>query len=219
MIPEVVRQQMPAVPNLIAQGVAAKLGQAVEELQGLPAAASSAAARELNAVKMPAMPAPPSSPSLLPCAASMPSAPALAQSQVAEIADTIAEQMTAPALAQSIRGLAPIAEKMLANGMPEPQVAEIVNWRRRELNNMIPEPAQSYMRAVNQKKFGDPLGRGMDAAKSLLQSSRDVIRSAARPPDKLGKLIEGARKWLNDMPTDDVARLADQVKELKKLAP
>jgi hypothetical protein len=200
MIPEIVRQQIPAVPNLIPQGVAAKLGQAAEELQGLPAAASSAAARALNAVKMPAMPAPPSSPAMLPCAASMPSPPALAQSQISDIANAIAEQFTAPPLAESIRGLAPMAEKMLAAGMPEPEVAEIVNWRRRELNGMIPEPAQSYLRAVNQKKFGDPLGRSTEAAKALLQSSRDIIRSAARPPDKVG-------------------RLADQVKDLKKLAP
>jgi hypothetical protein len=216
MIPEIVRQQIPAVPNLIPQGAAAKLGQAVEELQGLPAAASSAAARALNAVKMPAMPAPPASPAVLPCAASMPSPPAAAQAAIADIASTIAEQITAAPLAQSIRSLAPIAHNMLASGMPPPQVAEIVTWRRRELTSLIPEPAQSYVRAVNQKKFGDPLGRGVQAAKELMQSSRDMIESAAKPPDKVGKLIDGAKKWLNDMPTDDLAKLADQVKDLKK---
>jgi phage gpG-like protein len=217
MIPEIIRQQIPAVPNLVPQGIASKLGQAVEEMQSLPAAASSAAARALNAVKMPAMPAPPSSPAVLPCAGSMPTPPAIKQAAADQIAQALGDHAAAAfePLKQQVAALKPIAQNMLAAGMPEDQVAEIVNWRRRELTSMIPEPIQSYVRAVNQKKYGDPLGRSHQAAKQLLQSSREIIDSACQPPDKLGKLIEGARKFVNDMPTEDIARVADQVRKLK----
>jgi hypothetical protein len=215
MIPEIVRQQIPAVPQLVPQGAAAMLGQAVDELQALPASAASAAARALSAVEMPAMPTPPSSPAVLPCAGSMPAPPAVKAAQVADIAQAIGEQAASHPVMAQIRALRPVAENMLAAGMDEAQVAEIVNWRRRELTSVMPEPLQSYARAVNQKKYGDPLGCGMQAAKQLLQSSREIIDSACKPPDKIGKLIDGAKKWLDDMPTDDVAKLADQARKLK----
>jgi hypothetical protein len=99
--------------------------------------------------------------------------------------------------------------------MEEAKVAEIVNWRRRELTSLIPEPVQSYVRAVNQKKYGDPLGRSYAAAKQLLQTGREIIDTACQPPDELGKLIDGAKKWLDDLPTDDIAKAADQVRKLK----
>ena len=226
-IEEMVRQQIPAVPKLIPQGIAAKLGTAAEALQqaaeDIPAAATSAAARAASAVKAPAMPAAPSSPAVAPCSIPTPALPSVKQAQIKEVVDAVVKQVAEHPLLQEhmqkVRDLKPLAEKMLASGMDEAAVAEIISWRRRELGeiykDLTPEPLQSYVRAVNQKRYGDALGRAHQAGKQLLQSSREIIESACKPNDKVDKLLDGFKKFLDDMPTEDIAKLADKAKKLK----
>jgi len=219
MIPEVVRQQMPAVPNLVAQGVAAKLGQAAEELQGLPAAASNAAARALNAVKMPAMPAPPSSPALLACAASMPSAPAVKQEKIDSIVEAVGKKIGDHATRQQyedeVKVLKTIAERMSEAGMRRSEIAETVSWLRRDLGerykDMTPAPLREYIYHVNRKRYGDQLGPTYAALRERLLSNADIIKKASRPNPDVDKLLRGLKKWLGRQPDDTISKWASEL--------
>lgn len=227
MLEEMVRQKLPRLPNLSPQGVLSKLGAMADAVEGaaekIPASLASAASRAASAVQVPAMPAPPSSPAVLPCGAPMPEAPVPKAEQVGSVIDAARQQLPAlpglPDVVGKVRDLRKAADDMLASGIEEADVAEIISWRRRQLDQimreMLPEVLKSYLNAVNLKKYGDALGRTPQAAKQLLQSSKEIIDNACRPPDRVDRLLDGAKKWLSDMPTEEIARLADRAKKLK----
>ncbi|MDW6025437.1 hypothetical protein SAZ10_27110 [Mesorhizobium sp. BAC0120] len=224
---EMVRHELPAVPQLIPQGIAAKLGPAADALQAaagqIPAAATSAAARAASAIAAPAMPAPDSSPVVLPCGKTIPGPPHVKQAQVAAIVDAIGKDIGSHPLRQEymekVRDLKTTADNMLAAGMDEGEVAEIVSWKRRalgqEYKELTPEPLQTYIRAVNHKRYGDPLGPTCQAFRERLLSNKEIIEKASRPNEEVDKLLGGFKKWLDTMPADDIAKWADEVKKLK----
>jgi hypothetical protein len=224
---EMVRQKVPAVPKLIPQGLAAKLGPAADALQAaagqIPPAASSAAARAASAVHAPAMPAPASSSVVLPCGKTLPAPPAVKQAQVEAIVDAIGKDIGSHPLRQEymqkVRDLKTTADNMLAAGMDEAEVADVVSWKRRalgeEYKELTPEPLQTYIRAVNQKRYGDPLGPTCQAFRERLLSNKEIIDKASRPNEAVDKLLAGFKKWLDTMPTEDIAKWADEVKKLK----
>jgi hypothetical protein len=226
-VEEMVRQQIPAVPKLVPQGIAAKLGTAADALQqaaeNIPAAVTSAAARAASAVKAPAMPAAPTSLAVSPCSAPTPTHPSVTQAQIDDIVDAVGKQFGEHPLRQEymqkVRDLKPIADKMLDAGMREAEVAETISWLRRDLGEkykeLTPEPLQSYIKAVNEKRYQDALGPTYKAAKDRLKSNLEIIESACRPNEKVDKLLGGLKKHLKKLPADDIARLADKVKKLK----
>ena len=82
----------------------------------------------------------PSSPAVAPCSIPTPALPSVKQAQIEEVVDAVVKQVAEHPLLQEhmqkVRDLKPVAEKMLASGMDEAAVAEIISWRRRELGEI-----------------------------------------------------------------------------------
>jgi hypothetical protein len=217
---EMVAQQPPAAARLVPLGIAAKLGPEAEAFRTgeFPPDATSAAARAAYAVAAPAMPALDPSPAVSSPAGGTPGAPgAVRQAQVDRIVEAAGREVRSdpsPEYAEKVRNLRTIAENMLAAGTDEAQVAEIVSWRRRELEQTrrerMPEPLQRYVQAVNQSRFGDPMGPACPALRGLLLTDREIIDRAGRLSRNAGKFLEGFRKWLEGMPDEDIAGWADR---------
>ncbi|MFP8965676.1 RHS repeat-associated core domain-containing protein [Pokkaliibacter sp. CJK22405] len=103
-----------------------------------------------------------------------------------------------------------IAEKALANmaNLPgsEKVLAETANNARRQLGveykNLTPEPLRDYIYDVNMKRYGDPLGPGVDLLVQRGKTYSQIVESAARPNPDVNSLLGGFGKWLSKQPED-----------------
>jgi hypothetical protein len=85
-------------------------------------------------------------------------------------------------------------------------LAQQANQERRDLGvqykNLTPAPLLDYIKDVNLKRYGDPLGPTVDKLVDSGRSYTDIIKSAARPNPDVDKLLAGFSDWLSTKPDD-----------------
>ncbi len=104
---------------------------------------------------------------------------------------------------QRVAALQPLAQKLLAAGKTEEQVARILHVERRALGRQYklaaPPLFREYIYAATAKKYGDPLGPTFDQLRKK-KTCAQIIASASRPIENLNDrlTLEGFEKWYRE---------------------
>lgn len=85
----------------------------------------------------------------------------------------------------AVAALGPAAERMLADGVSEEQVARWIFAQRDDLKlhyrALTPSDALQALEARSHSRYGNTLGPSIEQLRSAGKSWRDIIDSAARP--------------------------------------
>lgn len=128
------------------------------------------------------------------------------QQLIASLGSQIKQHPLRQEYEQRVSALSSYADQITPD-MPLDQLkalAQQAHQARRDLGvqykHLTPEPLRDYIYAINQQRYGDPLGPTFDY---LLQQGRtytDIIHSSARPNPNVDQLLSKFGEWLQQQP-------------------
>lgn len=143
--------------------------------------------------------------------------PSVEQHLIATLGSKIKQHPLRQEYEQRVTALSSYADQITPD-MPLDQLkalAQQAHQARRDLGvqykHLTPEPLRDYIYAINQQRYGDPLGPTFDY---LLQQGRtytDIIQSSARPNPNVDQLLGKFGEWLQQQPDDYVKNAQAQL--------
>ena len=101
---------------------------------------------------------------------------------------------------KEVADLVNLKDSLLKQNLSTEEIARILNKTRRDLGikykEATPQPLRDYIYAVNQNRYGDPLGPTVDLLISRGKTFEQIIESSSRPNADINKLLSGFEEWL-----------------------